>query len=91
MEPCCSSERLWRIGFALVLAGFAVALVAALLPLLAAPGAAAGVGGCVILLFIPICFGAGASPLPLLIVAIVLAILLTLVSFVVWRLFSKAS
>lgn len=76
---------LWKVGLALVLVGFALAVVAALLPLLATPSALTGVGGCIVLLFVPICFGVGNLALPLLIAAAVLSILLLVVAFLVWR------
>ncbi|MEM1871559.1 MAG: hypothetical protein QW517_10625 [Thermofilaceae archaeon] len=80
---------LWKVGLALLLAGFALAVIAALLPLLAAPGALVGVGGCIIVLFVPVCFGVGSQALPLLIVAIALSIVLLAVAFIVWRVLAR--
>ena len=80
---------LWKVGLALVLAGFALAVIAALLPLLAAPGAQVGVGGCIIVLFVPVCFGVGSQALPLLIVAIALSIVLLVVAFIVRRVLAR--
>lgn len=85
MEPQRREPVLWKMGLILVAAGLTLALMAALLPLLAAPGAQVGVGGCVVVLFIPVCFGVGNQPLPLLVVAIVLSILLLAFALLVWR------
>ncbi|MEM0023864.1 MAG: hypothetical protein QXF90_04275 [Thermofilaceae archaeon] len=79
---------LWKVGLALVLAGFALAVIAALL-LLAAPGALVGVGGCILVLFVPVCFGVGSQALPLLIVAIALSIVLLAVAFIVRRVLAR--
>ncbi|MEM1849259.1 MAG: hypothetical protein QXH70_09030 [Thermofilaceae archaeon] len=79
---------LWKVGLALVLAGFALVVIAALL-LLAAPGALVGVGGCILVLFVPVCFGVGSQALPLLIVAIALSIVLLAVAFIVWRVLAR--
>lgn len=76
---------LWRVGVILVVAGFILALLAALLPLLAAPHARIGVGGCVVVLFVPVCFGVGNQPLLLLVVAIALSIFLLAIALLVWR------
>ncbi len=78
--------ELERLGFALILAGFALAFAAALLVALsAAQGGAAGVSGCVVVLFFPICFGLGPLALHLLVAALALALALVALSFLLWR------
>lgn len=76
-------EDIFRAGLYLIIAGFVVAFAAALVPLLAVAlgGRPAGVsgGGCVLVMFVPICFGVGEAALPLMLVSLlavaVLAIL----------------
>jgi uncharacterized membrane protein len=78
--------ELERLGFALILAGVALAFAAALFAALSAAwGGAAGVGGCVLVLFIPICFGAGPLAPHLLVASLALALALVALSFVLWR------
>jgi len=81
--------RLWSIGLALVLAGFALAFAAALALVATAPSW--GVGGCVVVLFIPVCFGVGPLAQPLLVATIALAIALVVVSLIAWRIAAKAA
>jgi uncharacterized membrane protein len=77
--------KLEKLGLALVLAGFALAFAAALLAALsAAQGGAVGVGGCVLVLFIPVCFGAGPLAPHLLVAALALALALVVLSFLLW-------
>jgi uncharacterized membrane protein len=83
------------IGLALVIIGFAVAFIAALLPVFTIAfqqpvrvyNVTGGVGGCILLFFIPICFGFGPQLFiwPLVIVALVLAIVVIVVGYLVYR------
>ncbi len=81
---------LFRLGLYLLLAGFALAFAAALLiPLAAALGGQpAGVSGagCVLVVFVPICFGIGEAALPLMVAALAAVALLAVLSFVVLKL-----
>ena len=81
--------KLAKLGLALVLAGFVLAFVAALLPLLAAGAARAEVGaaGCVVVLFIPVCFGVG----PLAPYLVIAAMLITLAFLLITYLFLRAA
>lgn len=79
--------RLHVLGFMLILAGIVLIIVAPLLlAIMTAEGAkisATGVG-CIVLFFIPICFGYGE---PLLIITLMaLAVVLIVVSLIVFRL-----
>jgi len=78
--------ELEKLGFALILAGFALVFAAALLAVLsAAQGGAAGVGGCVVVLFFPVCFGLGPLAPYFLVAALALALTLVALSFLLWR------
>lgn len=69
--------RLFRIGLALFVAGIAVAMAAPILLLLETHGeGGVSMGGCVVILFIPICFGAGPGYHVLLIIALAAAALM---------------
>lgn len=82
--------NLFKVGLAIVLLGFALAFVAALLPTLGTTILNRGIsfsgGGCVIIMFIPICFGVGEHPLLLITLSAVLAVLLIVISFLILRL-----
>lgn len=77
--------RLEWLGLALILAGFAVALAAALALAVSAARGEVGAGGCIVILFFPVCFGIGPLAPYLLIVAAALALALTALSFLLWR------
>jgi len=92
-----------RLGFALIFLGIALAFIAALLPAIAIPltwplqpGEAmptpttrtgGGVGGCILLFFVPICFGYGVGHLPitLVIVSLILAAVVALIAYFTLR------
>jgi len=82
-----------RVGIALVFIGMALAFVAALLPVIlqlssAEPGSVSiGGGGCIIIFFIPICFGVGEPVLlvPMLALAAVLAIASLVIGYMMFR------
>ncbi len=92
-------RSLVRIGFVLIFIGVALAFIAALLPAIAAasqPSEAAptpsnrtsiGVGGCVLIFFVPICFGYGTNHLPItmLIIALALTAVMILLAFLLLR------
>jgi len=78
--------QLEKLGFALILAGFALAFAAVLVAALSvAQGGAASVGGCVLILFVPICFGVGSLAPYLLVVVLALALALVALSLLLWR------
>lgn len=83
---------MFRAGLLLFFIGFALAFVAVTLPLLmVALGVEGGRqvsvsgGGCVLILFVPICFGVGEAALPLMVLATVLAVALVLVGLIGMR------
>lgn len=77
-----------RLGFILILIGMLIAFIAILLPLFTIPLAGdikISGGGCIILFFVPICFGYGEFAIQLIVLAIALAIMLAIVYFVIFR------
>jgi len=87
--------KLEALGLILIFLGFALAFVAALLPaLMAALQPSEGVqvsgGGCVVILFFPVCFGYGALSGVMLITAIALAVILVALAFVFYWIASRA-
>jgi uncharacterized membrane protein len=82
--------KLSKLGLVLVFAGVIVAVVAALLPLLLITPETSGVsvtsGGCIIVFFVPICFGVGEHAQLALLLAVVLSIVLVviLILFYTW-------
>lgn len=84
--------NLFRVGLLLFLTGFALTIIAALLPLVAslvggAGGQPSGVsgGGCVLIMFIPICFGFGEAALPMMAIALTMVAVLTLIGLIFLR------
>ncbi|MCS7104275.1 MAG: hypothetical protein NZ954_01760 [Thermofilaceae archaeon] len=75
----------WKLGFALVLAGFAVILATIPLFLLTSPQSAVNVGGCIVILFVPVCFGYGPQAPLMVLASIIAALVLIVVSFLVWK------
>lgn len=43
------------------------------------------IGGCIVILFIPICFGTGTHVLPIIIMAMILSIVVLVISFLISR------
>lgn len=82
---------LFKLGLALFLAGFAVACAAVVAPVvwaaLAGREGAVGFsgGGCVLVMFVPICFGVGEVALPLMVLAAVAAAVLVIAGLVIAR------
>lgn len=92
-----------RLGFVLIFLGIALAIIAALLPAIAisltwslqpreamptpTTRTGGGVGGCILLFFIPICFGYGVGYLPitLIIISLVLAAVVAIVTYLTLR------
>ncbi len=73
-----------KIGHLLILSGFLLAFIAVLLiPILAilSGDASLSFGGCIVILFFPICFGVGSEPLLLILAAMLLAIVLMILSY----------
>ncbi|MCS7112042.1 MAG: hypothetical protein N3D82_01460 [Ignisphaera sp.] len=80
--------ELEKLGFALILVGMIMAFTATIIPLfiaLSAGNVEVSGGGCIVLFFVPVCFGYGEFALQLIILAIALAIVLAAVSFVIHR------
>lgn len=85
-----SNSLLIRLSILFLLAGFILVFLAVLLPILALGSQAttsSGVAGCVILFFIPICFGLGESGLiPIMIaLSLVLTLVLLILTFLISR------
>jgi uncharacterized membrane protein len=80
----------WRIGLLLIIIGFLIVFVAAILLVFesfSASSSSGDVSGCIILFFIPICFGAGSKGfiVPLMITALVITIIiLFIILFIIW-------
>lgn len=79
----------FKAGLALFFIGFALAFAAALVPLFTATleagrdrAISVSGGGCVLIMFVPICFGVGEAALPLMVIAVALAVVLTLLGLV---------
>ena len=77
-----------KLGFTLIIVGLFLALMAAIIPLFIIPfteSIKVSGGGCIVILFIPICFGYGEFSLQLMLLAMILAIALIIVYLVVYR------
>jgi len=84
------ANPLLRLGIIVLFAGLALILLSALLQTLTPAnqgGVSSGVAGCVILLFIPICFGLGDTGfLPIIIsLSLILTLALILINFLILR------
>lgn len=82
--------KLFKVGLTFIILGFALAFVAVLLPIaLGTASSSQGInvsgGGCVVIMFIPICFGVGEYPLIPIMVSAVLALLLMVFGFMILR------
>ncbi|MCC6040356.1 MAG: hypothetical protein LM565_06015 [Thermofilum sp.] len=77
--------KLARLGLALIAVGVILAFLAALLPLLAAGAGEAGVAGCVLVFFVPVCFGVGPLAPYLMVAAMLIALALLLVAYFLFR------
>jgi len=87
--------KLEVLGLILIFLGFALAFVAALLPALMvalqpSEGVQVSGGGCIVILFFPICFGYGALGGAMLITVIALAVILVALTFAFYWITSKA-
>lgn len=86
---------LTRLGLIVILIGFTVAFIGILIPIyLVALGnveAGVGAGVCIVLLFIPICFGYGEHALPLMILALGLALAILIVGLIVFRAIKRST
>ncbi|MEM1677698.1 MAG: hypothetical protein QXV81_07235 [Ignisphaera sp.] len=77
-----------KLGFILILIGIVIAFIAILIPLFTIPltgDIKISGGGCIILFFIPICFGYGEFAIQLIMLAIALAIVLAIVYLVIYK------
>lgn len=88
------TNSLLKISIVFLLAGFVLVFLAVLLPILTSVDQAttsSGIAGCVILFFIPICFGFGESGvLPfMMILSLALTLVLVVFAFLVFRKLTK--
>lgn len=77
--------NLVKLGFILIFVGIILSIAVILIPILTVVFNIeriedVSVGGCVLIFFIPICFGYGTTALHLLIIAIALALLVMIIS-----------
>ena len=84
--------RLFLVGLVLIFAGFFLVLVAPLLALAsnAKVEATGGAVGCIVVFFVPICFGAGA-PHVVSWGLVVAAVMMALVALVMWLILRELS
>lgn len=74
---------MFKLGLLLIFCGFALAFIATIFPLLTFEWNATNLsvtgGGCIIIGFIPVCFGVGEYPIHILIVVLSIALALVLI------------
>lgn len=75
---------MFKLGIVLIFVGMILALVAILLPILQLPLGQPSVSGawCVLVGFIPLCFGMGEFPAQLVMITLALALVLVVISIV---------
>ncbi len=88
------TNSLLKISIIFLLTGFVLVFLAVLLPILTLVDQAktsSGIAGCVILFFIPICFGFGESGILsfMMILSLVLTLVLVVFAFLVFRKLTK--
>ncbi len=83
-----SISRLWIIGFIIIVVGFLLVFAGTLLSMQGTSSTSGntsiGVGGCIIIFFIPICFGQGAGNLW--IIGLIIGVALTAFSIILFLL-----
>ncbi len=87
--------NLYKIGFILIVFGIVLLFIASIIPfiiyMLSPPSppssAGVGVGGCIVILFIPICFSLGqqAVVIPLLAISIILLVIVMIFGYMIYR------
>ncbi len=86
------NEKLFNLGLALMIVGIAIMILAPL-TILAMNTSAKSVnvtgGGCIVIFFVPICFGVGSSPLMGLVIALALSLTLIAVVFFLFTYLSR--
>jgi len=81
-----------EIGLFMIFLGIILFFIAALLPLLSlAEGAEVSGGGCILILFFPVCFGYGKAPSLLMLISVMLAIVLMTFSYLMFRMLRSFS
>jgi uncharacterized membrane protein len=75
--------KLFKTGLILLFTGVLIAFIAAIIPLFIAvsEGVHISTGGCILIGFIPICFGSGEYALHMAIIAIILTLTLMIIAF----------
>lgn len=77
------NSRLFKIGFILVFLGIIIVVLVPIIMVLTTTSGSSethtGFGGCIVIFFIPICFGAGSPELVPLLIIIALALTLALI------------
>lgn len=89
-------QRLWLYGLVLVILGVIVVFIATSLYMLSmvmkhGGEVGGGAAGCIVIFFIPICFGVGTKPqlaLVLTIVSVILAVIVIVLSVLMFRKFA---
>lgn len=76
--------KLITLSFILIVLGFLIAMVATLIPLFIVISNNSridiNVGGCILVFFVPICFGYGTTPLHLIMIILLLVIVIVLIT-----------
>ena len=85
-------NRLFIIGITLIIIGFIVIIIGSILPALTISSKPSektevGVGGCIVIMFIPICFGYGKPEIitPLITLSLALVIILVVIYIIMTR------
>ncbi|MEM1772858.1 MAG: DUF131 domain-containing protein [Desulfurococcaceae archaeon] len=75
--------KLFKTGLTLIFAGIILMFIAVIIPFLSIAGGEIKVsaGGCILIGFIPICFGVGESALKHLLIALILSIVVIVVAY----------
>ncbi|MEM3948338.1 MAG: hypothetical protein QXM76_01950 [Zestosphaera sp.] len=80
-----------RLGVAIILTGFAVVFISMLMQIMAVPtqagGTQASAAGCVVILFVPICFGLGSpdAVIPLITLTLLASLAFVIIGLIAFR------
>ncbi|MEM1520030.1 MAG: hypothetical protein QXR35_02820 [Candidatus Korarchaeum sp.] len=78
-----------RLAHILIIGGVAISILAflliPLLALLSGSGPSVSGGGCIVILFLPVCFGLGEQPLLMVLVAMLMALAIMALSYLLFR------
>lgn len=81
--------KLYKIGLTLVIVAILMLIVASILLLINSSGGGnIGIGGCIVIVFIPICFGIGEHPGILLVTSVILTLVFIMILYTYLRVYS---